>query len=142
MSNLNESVQYSSNNIDRSQKNVNFSTVTLNLKELTPSFPAIGNRNISQQGFSSNRTLTRTFDRSPSRSERVYEQTTASSKDLCYDRIPDAKQAPLMNILKRLHKDKVPHGGDDMAAVSNQLLNSNIPLNDMKFSFLSQFPKQ
>ena len=51
---------------------------------------------------------------------------------------PEPKEVPLLNILKKLHKDRVQNGQDDYQAPNNFMNISN----EIKFNYLSQYPKQ
>ena len=130
----------SSSNLNNS-KNIAFSTITLNLKELTPNFPSLANNNAhsarncsSKNGFSSTRAISRNnhYDRSPSRNNPY--EPPGSAKELTFDR-GDTKDVPLMNILKKLHKDKMNTGSSENL-MPNQLMNGSVA--EMKFNFLKQ----
>ncbi len=152
LSNNNQTVEVSGSLAG--SKNVAFSTITLNLKELTPSFPSITNGNhnndnsfrarsgsfynstnkVSQSFSNGNYTSSsRSYDRSPTRNDR-------SSNAGQYDSgVSESKEAPLMSILKNLHKDKI---SKNPGADYQPHTFAHMPISEMKMSFLSNFPKQ
>ncbi len=145
LSNNNQTVEVSGSLAG--SKSVAFSTITLNLKELTPSFPSLTNGNHNNdngfrarsgsfynkgsQNLSNSNYNSRSYDKSPTRNDRNSGQFDST--------ISDSKEAPLMSILKNLHKDKIrKNPADDYQPHTF----AHLPISEVKMSFLSNFPKQ
>lgn len=141
-------------------KNVAFSTITLNLKELSPNFPSLTNspqresnssRDSRSSGFytsfssktaqsfssTSNYNSFKGYDRSPTRHDRQHNPFEAPSS--CKELTTESKEVPLMNILKNLHKERIKKNPQDDYQPHTF---ANLPVNEMKLSFLGNFPKQ